>query len=126
MKVMLSFGEGLTHVLGLETNTVVLEFTKDLYASQLFMSHVLKYLIDNSNSLNYMFVDCKQVQPLQMGDFYWQNLLVCPLDVDINVKNDLHNVSYIPTNHKQKLNPGIIDIIHVTVNNINSEKLYCG
>ena len=40
-----------------------------------------EYLIDISNRLNIIFLDCEQIEPVQLGFCYRNNLLVCPINL---------------------------------------------
>ena len=109
----LEFGPGLSHVLGFEKNVV--EFTVKLGTSKTNLFGIVE-----SEGLNFIFVDCEQVEPVQLGFTYRSNLLVCP----IGVQGGSGTVSYSPSGHERKLKSGVIDRIYITVNDINENRIF--
>ena len=79
-----------------------------------------KYLMDESDGLNFIFVDCKQVEPVQLGFTYRSNLLVCL----IGVEGGSGTLSYSPSGHERKLKSGVIDRIYFMVNDINENRIF--
>ena len=115
----LDFGPGLGHILGFEKNVVTFEVKPGNTKTDYFGIVESKYLMDDSDGLNFIFVDCDKVEPVQLGFTYRSNLLVCPIGV-----GGMGTVSYSPSGYKQKLKSGIIDRIHVTVNDINENRIF--
>ena len=52
--------------------------------------------MDESDGLNFIFVDCDKVEPVQLGFTYRSNLLVRPIGVD----GGTGTVSYSPSGHE--------------------------
>ena len=76
--------------------------------------------MDESDGLNLIFVDCEQVEPVQLGFTYRSNLLVCL----IGVEGGSGTVSYSLSGHERKIKSGVIDRIYVTVNDINQNRIF--
>ena len=114
------FGPGLSHVLGFENNIV--EFTVKPGTSKMsyFGIEESKYFMDESDSLNFIFVNCEQVEPVQLGFTYRSNVLVCL----IGVEGGSGTVSYSPSGYECKLKSGVIDRIYITVNDINENRIF--
>lgn len=99
-----------------------LEFEKNVveFTVKAGTSKISYFRIVESKYLNFIFNDCEQVEPVQLGFTYRSNLLVCP----IGVKGGSETVSYSPSGHEQKLKSGVIGRIYVTVNDINQNRIF--
>ena len=64
----LDFGPGLGHVLGFEKNIVTFEVKPGTTETDYFGIVESEYLMDDSDGLNFIFVDC---EPVQLGLPYW-------------------------------------------------------
>ena len=114
------FGIGLTRVLGFEKTIEDMAVEPGNSKTSLFEELQSEYLIDVCNGLNFIFVDCEQIEPVQLGFSYRNNLLVCP----INLGSAGETVSYSPSDHQHKLKNGIIDKMHITMNDINGGRIF--
>ena len=68
--------------------------------------------IIESDGLNFIFVECEQVEPVQLGFTYRSNLFVCSIGVEGG------------SGHERKLKSSVIDRIYVTVNDINQNRIF--
>ena len=115
------FGPGLAHVLGFGNNVVTFLMKPGALKTDYFGIVESEYLMDDSDGLNFIFVDCDKVEPVQLGFTYRSNLLVC----SIGIEGGTGTVSYSPNKgHEHKLKSGFIDTIHMTVNDINHNRIF--
>ena len=116
----LDFGPGLGHILGFEKNIGTFEVKPGSIKTDYFRIVESEYLMDDSEGINFIFVDCDKVEPVQLGFTYRSNLLLCPTGFD----GGKGTISYLPSRHERKLKSGIIDRIYVKINDINENRIF--
>ena len=116
----LNFGPGLGHILEFEKNIVTFEVKPGSTETDYFRIVESEYSMDDNEGLNFIFVDCDKVDLVQLGFTYRSNLLVCPIGVD----GGKGTISYLPSGHECNLKSGVIDRIHVRINDIYENRIF--
>ena len=99
VKFEIHFSSGLFHVLGLSDDIVLFELKNSNSVSSDILEYQGKYVMDPSYGLNFMSITCDQIIPVKMGFEFKERLVLCPVELPDNTKNEQNmSVSFFPKN----------------------------
>ena len=123
IKLLISFGNLLSHTLGLDKDEIKFENKTNTESSDI-MTFVSPYVIDPLFGLNFIVINCDKIEAVQLGYVYKPILSIIPIKLNTNFENKSEVLRFSPNSNRRKLINGIIENIHFRVSDLNDNELF--